>query len=367
VSREALLGRTIGRVVQWHVRQEGSVPTQRQPQRSASELFAAAAAAVARSDDLDDALALLLGLGCEHLDAASGAVFILDADRDELSLTVTSGIAAEIDADASVVKDVSNSHDPLAEIVRLRHPAPVDDAGHVLALRGMQTAYLLPLVVRRDGIEISLGAMALGFSGPLPAARTLASAEPLADLAAVTVERALTLSMGSERAEWFDRLAHIDLLTGLANRRTVDSIMELEVARAGRQGAALSVALFGIDRFGEIEAAGGNAAVDEALRRVAQVLTESVRLVDTIGRYGADEFLLLAPGPDGLVVTERLVRGVARLAPVDGRKLSLSAGIASFPMDGRTPEELLEVARRSMRQAQSRGGGRVVAETPAAD
>jgi len=181
------------------------------------------------------------------------------------------------------------------------------------------------------------------------------------------VERALTLSLGSERAEWFDRLAHIDLLTGLANRRTVDSILELEVARAGRQGAAMSVALFSIDHFDEIQRAGGNAAVDEALRRVAQVLAESVRLVDTVARYGADEFLLLAPGPDGLIVTERQVRGVAALAPIEGRKVSVSAGIASFPLDGRTPEELLEVAARSMRLARDAGGGRVIAQTPAAD
>jgi diguanylate cyclase (GGDEF)-like protein len=343
------------------------VPTQRQSQRSAGELFAAAAAAVARSDDLDDALASLLGLACEHIGASRGAVYILDADRDELGLAVTSGVADEIDAEASMVKNVSESHDPLAEVTRLRKPASLDDAGAVAITRGAKTACLLPLVVRRDGIEVALGAMALGFPGPLPAAGAISTAEPLADLAAVAVERALTLSMGSERSEWFDRLAHIDLLTGLANRRTVESIMELEVARAGRQGAALSVALFGIDRFDEIQAAGGNAAVDEALRRVAAALAESVRLVDTIGRYGADEFLLLAPGPDGVVVTQRLIRAVAGMPRVDDRKISLSAGMASFPMDGRTPEELLEVAQRSLEKARNAGGGRVVVETPAPD
>jgi diguanylate cyclase (GGDEF)-like protein len=344
------------------------VPSERPlHKRSDSALFAAAAAAVARSDDLDDALAELLGLAGEHLGAGYGAVHILDADHDELELAVTFGIAGEAAADASSVKAVAKSHDPLANVTRSRRPLEVDDAGHVPVLRGAKTAYLLPLIVRRDGIEIALGTMALGFAGPLPGREKLLRAEPLADLAAVAVERALAVSLGSERAEWFDRLAHTDPLTGLANRRTVDRLLELEVARAGRQGVALSVALFEVDSLEEMQKAGGNAAGDEALRRVAQILAESVRLVDSVARYAADQFMLLAPGPDGLIVTERLVRGIAGLAPVDGKTITVSAGIAGFPLDGRTPEELLEVAERAMQSAREAGGGRVEVGTPAAE
>ena len=197
--------------------------------------------------------------------------------------------------------------------------------------------------------------MSLGFPGPLPARGALATAEPLADLAAVAVERALALSLGSERAEWFDRLAHTDPLTGLANRRTLDRVLELEVARAGRQGVPLSVAILEIDHFADIQKAGGNVAGDEALRRVAQILAESVRLMDTVARFGNEQFILVAPGPDGLVVAERLVRGIAALPPVDGKSISVSAGIAGFPLEGRTPDELLAVAReKAMRGGPAR-------------
>jgi GGDEF domain-containing protein len=89
--------------------------------------------------------------------------------------------------------------------------------------------------------------------------------------------------------------------------------------------------------------------------------------VDTVARYAADQFMLLAPGPDGLIVTERLVRGIAALAPVNGKAITVSAGIAGFPLEGRTTEELLEVAERAMQSAREAGGGRVVAETPAAE
>ena len=333
--------------------------------RTSGQFFAAAAAAVARGDDLDDSLAELLGLAAEHLAAGCGALYIVDPDQDELELAVTHGIEPDLAAEAGSIRQLTDSQDPLANVTRSRMPLSVDDAGHVAVLRGAKTALLLPLVVRREGIEIALGVMGLGFPGPLPKPEALAGAEPLADLAAVAVERALALSLGSERAEWFDRLAHTDPLTGLANRRTLDRMLELEVARAGRQGVPLSIAIIEVDQFAEIEKAGGHSAGDEALRRVAQILAESVRLMDSVARFGNEQFILVAPGPDGLVVAERLVRGIAAMAPVDGRTISVSAGIAGFPLDGRTPDELLAVAEDAMRTARQAGGDRVVAQSQA--
>ncbi|MGZ6314141.1 MAG: diguanylate cyclase domain-containing protein [Candidatus Limnocylindrales bacterium] len=336
-------------------------------ERTDGQLFAAAAAAVARGDDLDDALAELLGLAAESLGASLGATYIIDQDRDEIELAVTFGIDAKTAEEAGSIESASTSHDPLADVARSRHPLEVDDAGHVEILRAAATALLLPLVVRRDDNELALGVMALGFAGPLPAHDAMVAAEPLADLAAVAVERALVLSLGSERAEWFDRLAQTDPLTGLANRRTLDGMLELEVSRAGRQGAALTIALFEVDRFAEIQKNAGNAAGDEVLRRVAQVLSESVRLIDTIARFSADEFILVAPGADGLIVVERLVRSIGALPPVDGNAISVSAGIGGFPLDGRTPEELLTVAERALQAASLAGGDRVVAQPAPAD
>jgi len=73
-------------------------------------------------------------------------------------------------------------------------------------------------------------------------------------------------------------------------------------------------------------------------------------------------FLLVAPGPEGLIVAERLVRGVAALPSIDGRPVSVSAGIAGFPLDGRTPGELLAVAEKAMHTARQAGGDRVATQ-----
>ena len=327
--------------------------------RSDGEVFAAASAAVARGDDLDDSLAQLLGLATESLGASSGAIYILDIDRDELSLTVSSGIPAEITREAAEIESVATSHDPLADAARSRVPLEVEDADHVAVLRGAKTAMLLPMVVRRDGIELALGVLALGFEAVPPTSRIGGMAEPFADLAAVAVERALALAIGSERAEWFDRLANLDPLTGLPNGRTVERVLEMEVARAGRQGVPMSLALVQVDGYDEIQRDSGNGAADDVLRRVAQVLSESVRLVDTVARVSDGQFMLIAPGPDGLVVAERLVRGVGALPAVGATSVSVSVGMANFPLDGRTPEELMAVAERVMAEAHEAGGGRV--------
>ena len=148
-----------------------------------------------------------------------------------------------------------------------------------------------------------------------------------------SIERG-SASTAAERSEWFERMAHSDPLTGLANERTVGRILELELARAGRQGGEVSLAMFDIDGFQATNRDGGFAAGDDVLRRVAAVLAESVRLIDTVGRIGGDEFVLIAPGSAGQTVAQRVLDGIAALPAVAGQTVSVSAGVATFPADG---------------------------------
>ena len=129
-------------------------------------------------------------------------------------------------------------------------------------------------------------------------------------------------------------MAHTDPLTGLANERTVGRVLELELARAGRQGSEVSFAMFDVDDFRATNEEGGHEAGDDVLRRVAAVLAESVRLVDTVGRIGGDEFVLVAPGSAGAMVARRILDGIAALPAVGGRQITVSAGVARFPVDG---------------------------------
>jgi diguanylate cyclase (GGDEF)-like protein len=154
-------------------------------------------------------------------------------------------------------------------------------------------------------------------------------------------------------------MAHTDPLTGLANERTVIRILELELARAGRQGSELSLAMFDVDDFQATNREGGHEAGDDVLRRVAAVLAESVRLVDTVGRIGGDEFVLVAPGSAGATVAQRVLDGVAALPPVGGRVISVSAGVARFPADGTDVDALITAATEALTRARAAGRGSV--------
>ena len=179
----------------------------------------------------------------------------------------------------------------------------------------------------------------------------------LAALIAVAVDRARLGSMIAERSEWFERMAHTDPLTGLANERTFGRILELELARAGRQGGEVSLALFDVDDLTAINETVGHSAGDDVLRAVAAVLAESVRLVDTVARIGGDEFVLVAPGSAGVTVAQRVLDGIAALPPVEGRSISVSAGVARFPVDGGTAEDLRAAADAALGDARSAGRG----------
>ena len=174
-------------------------------------------------------------------------------------------------------------------------------------------------------------------------------------MAAAIVERGLLTATAHARAEWRERLSQIDPLTGLANRRTFDRIGELEVARALRQETPLAVVVVDVDGYRTGRDAWGRAAGDDVLRRVAAAIGDGVRLVDTVGRMGDDEFVVLAPGNGGDVVARRIVEAVADLEPVDGWQIRVSAGVAHVPGDGATLDELMEAAMVEVERSRATG------------
>jgi len=304
--------------------------------------------------DLEAALDGLLSAADDALEPAVGAVLISDPDRPGLQVAAVHGM--DDDAIAGLAADVAGPANPFTVAANGR-VATFDREGTMADGSTFVGAYL-PLVVVRDGVEVPLGSM--GFGWPAPHAIDGETQETLASfaaLAALAVDRARLASTATERSEWFERMAHTDPLTGLANERTVGRILELEVARAGRQGSEVSFAIFDVDDFQATNREGGNEAGDDVLRRVASALAESVRLVDTVGRIGGDEFVLVAPGSAGMMVAQRIVATIAGLPPVAGRPISISAGVARFPTDASDVETLIAAAKDGLAKARAEGRG----------
>ncbi|HJR45865.1 MAG TPA: GGDEF domain-containing protein [Actinomycetota bacterium] len=128
-------------------------------------------------------------------------------------------------------------------------------------------------------------------------------------------------------------MARLDPLTSVPNGRAFNEILEVEKRRAHRHGRALTLCYLDIDNFKGINDAHGHRGGDEALRRVAAALTQSVREVDTVGRLGGDEFGILLPetaGEGAEVVVRALperVRGALRDV---GFPITFSLGSITF-------------------------------------
>jgi diguanylate cyclase (GGDEF)-like protein len=311
---------------------------------------------VARNGDIDTILAGILSAAADSLSPSMGAVFVQDPDRPGLHLVAAIGMD-----DPTTTRLESEVADPAHPFTAAATDRQASFEREATSADGATFigAYL-PLIVSSGGVDVGLGS--IGFGWPSP--RVLDDAErstisALAELAAVAVDRARLGSTAAERSEWFERMAHTDPLTGLANERTVGRMLELELARAGRQGSEVSLAMFDIDDFRTTNREGGTEAGDQVLRRVAAVLAESVRLVDTVGRIGGDEFVLIAPGSAGAVVAQRVLDGIAALPPVGGSVVTVSAGVARFPADGTDAQSLIGAATDGLARAREAGRGSV--------
>jgi diguanylate cyclase (GGDEF)-like protein len=318
-------------------------------------LLARAIATLARSADADATLDGLLAGAIGAVGAERAAVVVWDSQAERLALAASTGYAAG-EAVALEASIVANADHPVA---RTAHGQTAILGTEAVAEDGAAVVLATwPLRISSGGMDEPLGALVLS----RPAPWTVGEADAgllaaFADLIALTIDRARLTAAAQERSDWHERMAHTDALTGLANARTLSRVLELEVARASRQGTELSVAIFDVDGLGAANKSGGPAAGDDVLREVAAVLAESVRLVDTVARWGGDEFLVVAPGNAGMTVARRVLEAVASRTVPGGGAFSVSAGVARFPSDGATPDELVTAAEAALATAKSTGPG----------
>ena len=162
-----------------------------------------------------------------------------------------------------------------------------------------------------------------------------------------------------------ERQALVDGLTGLANRRQTEEVLITEVARSERFEAPLSVVIGDLDDFKSVNDAHGHPVGDTVLREFARALSRSVREVDTAGRWGGEEFLIVLPGTDGAGAT-RLAERIREY--LEGRTLLTPEGVpvritASFGVAehaaGVAFEELVATADAALYEAKRTGKNRV--------
>jgi diguanylate cyclase (GGDEF)-like protein len=160
-----------------------------------------------------------------------------------------------------------------------------------------------------------------------------------------------------------------DQLTGLLQRRPFLERIEEELARADLGRTSLSIAIFDVDEFHEYNRRFGHLEGDRALVRVAEQLKLGVRTTDLVARYGGEEFVVAFPRLDVQLAARRVeaLRAAIEQMPNDsGVSLTVSAGIASWPVDGHQFEEVLRRADERLYQAKSSGRNVVIGPLPLA-
>jgi diguanylate cyclase (GGDEF)-like protein len=227
----------------------------------------------------------------------------------------------------------------------------------VLERRGLGSSELLALPLRVDG-RVAGGIWLFADGEPFTPGEVRC--------AEVVVKQAELALLNCERFVRATEKAFIDDVTDLYNARYLLAALDREIERADRSGLALSVLFLDLDRFKLVNDRYGHLVGSSVLCELGGVLHDSIRTVDTVGRYGGDEFtiLLVDTGPEGArQVAERIRRAVMTRAFGASRglrlELTLSVGLASFPGHGRTREALIDAADKAMYLAKALGRNRV--------
>jgi len=155
-------------------------------------------------------------------------------------------------------------------------------------------------------------------------------------------------------------LAATDMLTGVANRRTLEENLDRMFAQASRAAQPISVVMVDIDHFKHINDTFGHQVGDQTLQRVARALQQGCRSSDLVARYGGEEFVVVLPDTDlagAATAAENLRR---RIFGLDAEpRVTVSLGVATFPLHGGSPDHILSAADAALYQSKSAGRNRV--------
>jgi diguanylate cyclase (GGDEF)-like protein/PAS domain S-box-containing protein len=312
--------------------------------------------AASGDESLDEQIDAALGLGVELFGWDIG--YIAQYQRDRVLVRNASGEAVITKGTIYPARAAFSYH-----VHERRGPcfvADMDAPGHrndpVRATAPWRSYFGVPLIVFNELYG------ALVFAGRAARDESIDPSErDLVQLIGLFVSAALEREAQNERIE---QLAFNDALTGLPNRVLFMDRIEQTIATARRYDRGFAVMYLDVDHFKAINDRHGHNVGDAALQETAHRLRLATRESDTLSRFGGDEFVILQPIVDGPSDAADLARklNVAMQEPVviDGvpHKVRLSIGIALYPSDGATIEELMEASDRALYRAKKEGRNR---------
>jgi diguanylate cyclase (GGDEF)-like protein len=256
-----------------------------------------------------------------------------------------------------------------AQVIRLRRLMVALSIGLLVAIGLL--AYFLGLLIVRPLDRLTKGAAKVA-AGNLEVDLPVLSGGEVGYLTQVFNHMVVRLREGREaldaanetlrkKNEELERVSVTDGLTGLFNRRRLMEALADETRRSQRLKHTFAVMMVDVDHFKKYNDSFGHLAGDGVLSRVAALLREATREVDFVARYGGEEFLVMLPEtgmPEALEIAER-IRGLIAAEPFPSRHMTVSIGVAEFPLHGPTPEQVIAAADEALYEAKREGRDKV--------
>jgi diguanylate cyclase (GGDEF)-like protein/PAS domain S-box-containing protein len=300
-----------------------------------------------------------------------GFYHFVDEDQNSLSLQAwsTHTLAQSFKMEEKTMHSSIEEAGVWVDCVRLRRPVIHNDYGALAHRKGMpdgHTEIVRELVVPtiRDGKVVAI--LGVGNKPFDYDEQDVGLVSYIADLVWSVVEQKQANEQIRQLNAQLERLAMMDDLTGLMNRRAFFIYGEKEISRAQRHHTPLSLLMLDVDMFKSVNDHYGHAAGDHVLQHVSHKIVESLRRIDIVARMGGEEFSVLLPNTgaeDAVNLAERVRRAVEQESCqlqdqfID---VTISIGVASYSKDVSTLEALLRHADDSMYQAKNAGRNQVV-------
>ena len=290
---------------------------------------------------------LEVGLTYDHI-----GIGLLDYSTKEVVIQAEAGrrrdaLGRRIALGESLVGQVARS----GQMVVVRDLAAADAAGSPV-LAGSASAAVLPIVYA----DQLLGVLYVETSEPCEfSEEELLLLRTLADLISGALHNALSFQKAQEQAI-------TDGLTGTKTHRFFMEALSAEWKRSTRAGRSFSLVLMDLDRFKFVNDFYGHLEGDLVLQRVGHILEQNCRRSDVVARYGGDEFVILMPETNieqSRQLASKLRSWISADPLLREKNITASFGIASFPVHGSTPQELIQVADASMYLSKHQGGNAV--------
>lgn len=314
---------------------------------------------------LDHLHSSILEQTLQLLQAEQGSLMVLDEYKKELAVKAMRGINKSV----YEMFNLRPGEGIAGQVYQTGIPLLVQDLNHDPRIRQesrprYRTSSFLSVPLRLRNRTIGVINLADKMTGQVFSEEDLQLLQAIGNYISIAIER----SELYEKTEALKKISITDALTGLLNRRYFQERLTEEIERSRRHKIPVSLIIVDIDNFKSFNDTYGHLGGDDILIRLGQALRNYIRAIDVAARYGGEEFTIILPQTnkeDACMIADRLCREIEKNESLqrkysDLSHLTVSIGLATFPDDAETFEELIRNADRALYKAKLHGKNRAI-------